>query len=61
MVDPTNVNNLAQKMQEILEDEPLRQTLIIKGIEQAKIFSAEATASRIMMVFDEVMREQRSR
>jgi glycosyltransferase involved in cell wall biosynthesis len=61
MVDPTDVNKLAKEMQQILENEPLRQTMITKGIERAKKFSAEATASQIMNVFDEVMREQRSR
>jgi glycosyltransferase involved in cell wall biosynthesis len=44
--DPTNVSELADAIAAVLEDEPLRQTLIHKGFQQAEKFTWEHSGTQ---------------
>ncbi len=54
-VDPYNVKSIAEGMQKVLTDDTLRQSLIQKGIERAKLFSWEKSAKEHIKVFEEVL------
>lgn len=54
-VDPYNVESIAEGMQKVLTDDTLRQSLIQKGIERAKLFSWEKSAKEHIKVFKEVL------
>jgi glycosyltransferase involved in cell wall biosynthesis len=56
IIDPTNVEQISNGMQKLLEDENLRKSLMLKGIERAKIFTPYSTASQIIGVFEELQR-----
>lgn len=43
-VDPFNVDDIKKKLEEVIADEELREKLVKKGFEQAKMFSWEKTA-----------------
>ena len=53
-VDPENVDDIVEKMKELVEDEKLRKKLIEKGHEQAKKFSWDKTAKETLKVLEEV-------
>lgn len=53
-VDPYSVESIAEGMYKVLTDETLRQNLIIKGLERAKLFSWEKSAKEHLKVFEEV-------
>ena len=53
-VDPYNVESIAEGMQKVLTDDTLRQNLIKKGLERAKLFSWEKAAKEHLKVFEEV-------
>lgn len=55
-VDPYNVESIAEGMQKVLTDDTLRQSLIQKGIERAKLFSWEKSAKEHIKVFEEVLK-----
>ncbi|MDI6889852.1 MAG: glycosyltransferase family 1 protein [Thermodesulfovibrionales bacterium] len=54
-VDPYNVESIAEGIYKVLTDEPLRQSLIKKGLERVKLFSWEKSAKEHIKVFEEVL------
>jgi glycosyltransferase involved in cell wall biosynthesis len=54
-VDPYNIESIAEGIHKVLTDEALRQSLIEKGLERAKLFSWEKSAKKHIEVFDEVL------
>lgn len=54
MVDPQNINSLAEAMSKVLTDGKLRNNMIRKGLEQAKGFSWEKTAEQTLEVYHKV-------
>lgn len=56
-VDPNNVDDIANKMKTLLEDEEVRNKLVEKGYQQAKKFSWEKTARETLAVLEEVAHE----
>ncbi len=55
LVDPTDVDALADAMLRLSEDETLRQQLIAAGHENVKRFSWEKAAQETMAVFEKVL------
>lgn len=53
-VDPYDVESIAEGICKALTDESLRQSLIRKGLERAKLFSWEKAAKEHLKVFEEV-------
>ena len=54
LVDPTDVDALADAMMRLSEDEALRQQLIAAGHENVKRFSWEKAARETFAVFEKV-------
>ena len=54
LVDPYNVEEIAEAMYRILTDETLRATLIKKGFNRASQFSWEKTARETLEVYERV-------
>lgn len=54
MVDPHDVNQLAEEMQKILTNTGLRQDMIGKGLERVKLFSWEKMAIETLKVYEKV-------
>ena len=54
-IDPNDVENIAGGIQKVLMDEELRQNMIEKGLERAKLFSWEKAAKEHLKVFEEVL------
>jgi glycosyltransferase involved in cell wall biosynthesis len=54
-VDPYSVESIAEGMYKVLTDDTLRQNLIKKGLERAKLFSWEKSAREHLKVFEEVL------
>ncbi len=55
-VDPYSVESIAEGIYKVLTDEGLRQGLIQKGIERARLFSWEKSAKEHIKVFEEVLK-----
>lgn len=55
-VDPHNVESIAEETQKVLTDETLRQDLIKKGLERAKLFCWEKAAKERLKVFEDVLK-----
>jgi len=53
LVDPYNINEIAEAMYKVLTDQDLRKNLIKKGLERAKQFSWEKTAKETLEVYKE--------
>jgi len=51
LVDPYNVEEIWQKMKEVLEDKNLRQELVKKGLERAKKFTWKQTAEETKKIY----------
>jgi glycosyltransferase involved in cell wall biosynthesis len=51
LVDPANVNGIAQAMLAVISNERLRQSLRTKGFERASMFSWEETARRLIRTY----------
>ena len=58
LVDPTDVDALADAMLRLSEDEALRQQLIAAGYENTKRFSWEKAARETLAVFEQVLRKK---
>ena len=56
-VDPLNVDDIAKKLESIIDDEDLRKNLIKKGYEQVKKFSWEKTAKETLSVLTKIANE----
>jgi len=54
MVNPYDIDSLAQAMRQVLTDSELRNDMVRKGLEQAKRFSWERTARETMEVYERV-------
>ncbi len=54
LVDPYDINDIANGLTIALEDENLREKLIQKGLKQAKKFSWEKTADETYKVYQRV-------
>ena len=54
LVDPSNVNQIAQAMFEVVSTEGLRPEMSMKGLERAKLFSWDKTAKKILEVIERV-------
>jgi len=54
MVDPTDINTLAKVIYEVLTNEGLRDDMIQKGFERAKMFSWEKTARETLKVYEQL-------
>lgn len=52
MVEATDVEALAQAMQRVLEDNALREGMMARGWEQAKKFTWEAAASKLLNLYE---------
>lgn len=53
-VDPENVDDITEKMKELIKDDKLRKKLVEKGHEQVKKFNWEKTAKETLAVLEEV-------
>lgn len=56
LVDPYNEQQLAQAIQTIISNTPLRQKLIKQGLERARYFTWEATAYHTLKVYQEIVK-----
>jgi len=54
-VDPYNMESVAEGIYRVLMDESLRQSLIQKGLERAKLFSWQRSAKEHLKIFEEVL------
>ena len=54
MVDPYDVEGLADAMQRVLTDSHLREELRARGLERARGFTWERTARETVAVYEEV-------
>ena len=54
MVDPDDIDGLAQAMRQVLTDSKLRDDMISKGLEQSKKFSWGKTAEETLKVYREL-------
>lgn len=54
MVDPYDVQGLAEAISRVLTEESLRREMAAKGIERAKLFSWEKAAAQTLAVFQHV-------
>ena len=52
--NPLDVNDLADKMQQVLTNDSLRHDLILKGREHVKQFSAENIAGQLIKLYQEL-------
>lgn len=56
-VDPYDVNSIADGIYNVLIDDRLRNTLIQKGLERAKLFDWKKTAEQTMEVIEETLND----
>lgn len=54
MIDPHDVNLMADKMYEILINNGLRDDLVKKGIERAELFNWDVSAEKTLKIYEEV-------
>jgi len=59
LVNPENVFEIMRALHRVLLDQPLREKLKQRGYEQAKRFSWDASARRILEVYEEVAGKRR--
>ena len=52
LVDPYNINDIAQALKEILTDENLKNKLVERGLKRAKNFSWQNTAKESLKMFN---------
>lgn len=56
MVDPYSVADISVGMKELLYNEPLRQSLITKGLEKSQQFTWEKTGQQLLAAFEKIKR-----
>jgi glycosyltransferase involved in cell wall biosynthesis len=54
LVDPYDVEGMAEAMYEVLSNDGLRDTLVTKGLDRVKMFSWERAARETLAVYEEV-------
>ena len=52
LVDPTSVDSIAGGLLKVLTDSNLREQMIVKGLERAKMFTWENTAKKTLEVIE---------
>lgn len=57
LVDPESLSELSVAIENIVQDEDLRNTLSARGLIQAKKFNWDDVAARVQKVLDDVMKE----
>jgi len=57
-VDPFNADSIAEGINKVLRDEGLRNSLIQKGLERAKLFTWEKTARRILELITNLLKSK---
>jgi glycosyltransferase involved in cell wall biosynthesis len=55
LVDPTNVESIAEGLGRVWQDEQLRRELIARGLARAARFTWDATASETLKLYDRVL------
>lgn len=55
LVDPTSVESIADGLERILGDEPLRERLVERGRERARRFDARSAAGTIMDLYKKIL------
>ncbi len=55
MVNPHQVEKIAEAMQQLMENKPLREELIRRGAQQAKRYSWEEAARKYLVLFAQVL------
>ncbi|MCA0453058.1 MAG: glycosyltransferase family 4 protein [Chloroflexi bacterium] len=55
LVDPYDVDALANALQSLIQDEPLRQQLIEKGLERVKEFTWEKSARQLLGIYQTLL------
>jgi len=58
LVDPTNVNSIAEGMYQMISDETLRQGLREKGLKRARDFTWEDCSRRTLSLLERVAKEE---
>lgn len=58
MVDPNDLNSLADAMYKLLTDEDLAQDMVKKGLRQARFFSWNEAARKTLKVYEDVMQHE---
>lgn len=53
--DPTDIKDMAEKIDQVISSEPLRKKLILKGYENAKRFSWKKFTAQTVEVFNKVL------
>jgi O-antigen biosynthesis alpha-1,2-mannosyltransferase len=61
LVDPENIDDIAQGMQKIINNKELREELILKGFEQSKQYSWKRAANEMLKVFNTVSKIPKNR
>jgi len=51
LINPTQVSEIREAMLQVAEDERLRQTLIVKGLERTRLFSWKKTVDELLDVY----------
>ena len=54
-VEPSSAESIAEGMHKVLDDESLRQSMIQRGLERARLFSWEKSAEEHLKLFGEVL------
>ncbi len=54
--DPTDIIDMAKKIQEVIEDKELRQKLIKNGHSQAKKYSWRTMAEQTLAVYKQILK-----
>jgi glycosyltransferase involved in cell wall biosynthesis len=60
LIDPLNIDEMAEAMIQVLMNQQMRQEMIAKGINQAQKFSWEQVAKETLAVYQEVLGLKRS-
>jgi len=61
IVNPDNIEEMAEAIYRLLNDQKLRNRLIQKGFERVKMFTWERAARETLQVFEEVYQEEHSK
>lgn len=54
LVNPANLKEMAESLEKILDETPLRQKMISRGLERAKMFSWKKTAEQTLKIYQEL-------
>ena len=59
MVDPYDIDALTKAIKQVLTDDTLRDNMVMKGLEQARMFSWEKTVEQTLEVYNKVAEQHR--